>query len=210
MDEIYSGFNNYLVLNLISHSLFSTEKSKLNEIFNHFFSVFLIGSCCKEDHDLNRLIEFCKKAIIDLDPSEGDYYKYRKHKAIWDCQSIKSYRFVNIRSNQLCAGSEHLVEVRNDEIIRSELVVVGFDTLGCTLRTIDELFEIIEVATDDRIPIFFPGSPADEAPFVAHRLIIEYDPDLGYPSSGYIDYIFGIADEEFSFAIRDLEIIERR
>ena len=164
---------------------------------------------CKENHDLAKFIEFCKEAVQNMEPAEGDFYKYRKHKVIWDCQNIKKYSFVNVQSNILCPGSEHLIEVNNNEIIRSELVVAGFDTLHCKFWTINELFEIIEVATDDRKPILFLGLSGDDIPFVADIIDIEYDDELGFPIRGRLDYVFGIADEEFSFSIQDVVIIER-
>lgn len=40
----------------------------------------------------------------------------------------------------------------------------------------------------------------------AERIDASYDPQLGYPSSVYIDQSFMIADEEISYTIKDLEL----
>lgn len=65
------------------------------------------------------------------------------------------------------------------------------DNIAPAYPTVDELFAII-------------GRAQDEG---AAKVDVQYHPWLGYPVSVYIDHSFMIADEEQSFAMRDLNPI---
>lgn len=55
-------------------------------------------------------------------------------------------------------------------------------------RTVVSLFDLLQEAIDNR----------------AYYLSISYDPELGFPTSAYIDYEASVADEELGFRIESL------
>ena len=75
-----------------------------------------------------------------------------------------------------------------ESIVQSVTVIetgepVDPDVLA-TYRTINELFLLLERAYEDG----------------ADQVRVEYDAELGYPVDAFIDYDFGVADEELGFS----------
>jgi hypothetical protein len=59
-------------------------------------------------------------------------------------------------------------------------------------KTVEGLFEMIQNAIKQK----------------AYKIEVTYDPESGYPSSAFIDYSAGIADEEKGFTAKHLNVFE--
>ena len=115
------------------------------------------------------------------------------NRALWSASGIDSYRY-RFRWECFCV-LEH-IRVVDITVKRGTLVSVVDAETGATLgpedaaqyRTIDGLFDFVREAID----------------FPAHSVQAAFDPDLGYPAVGYVDYVAPIADDEQGFRVYGL------
>ena len=159
--------------------------------------------------DLNTCIE----ENLILTQNDEAYEVFKRNMTRWMCQGIDHYSYIHVgRSFSGCVESESFIEVSNNQIVKSEIINAGTASDLCELvyATIDQYLQIIQEAVDSSImidnPIFIQttGSPI----YVAEKIAIEYSSEFGIPLNGHIDYLLGIADEEFRFEIKDFKVIE--
>ncbi len=109
-----------------------------------------------------------------------------RHRRQWQRQGFDTYEY-DLTVGCFCVfrGPAH-VTVRADTVFSVIAVATGAPVdpnFRFAYQTIDDLFDVIEEARK---------RPAD-------RLEVTYDETLGFPSFLYIDYDFGLADEEISY-----------
>lgn len=158
-------------------------------------------------------IEECIDSSVSMEQDDQPYIDFQINRARWDCMDISDYQFIHIGTSfSGCVQTESLITVRNDVITSAEILSEGLVSNGCisAYRTVDQYLNKILEAVDKSITIQnavvqnFLDEPLD----VADEIIVSYDQEFGLPLNGYIDYIFGVADEEFRFEIKDFVIIE--
>lgn len=133
------------------------------------------------------------------------------HKSIWACNEVSHYRMLIEIQTQLCSGVIFDIEVKNNEGIESSVSSASFEYLlpFCTVYCVDSLFSLINIAIDESLPL--PNDLKNSNNMesnVAYSTSVIYNDQFGYPEMGYIDYIFGIADEEFGFKVFEFEIFK--
>ena len=101
----------------------------------------------------------------------------------WSNQAFADYQYsiLNGKGQTFWAGDVTVVQGVIDSTSKTSGNVD--DTTG--LPTIDGLFDIIQAAIDAS----------------ADQIDVTYDPEFGYPVTGYIDYVSILADEERSFQV---------
>ncbi len=106
----------------------------------------------------------------------------------WEAQGISDYTY-DIRRNCFCGHVNPVrVTVRDGQRIRAydlerELELIGEEATW--YPTVDGLFDILE----------------DAYARDAFSVRVEYDPQMGYPTSFFIDYSENMADEELGFDV---------
>lgn len=145
---------------------------------------------------LGSLLSFCIAAgcgIVDADPTPRDRFEVALQE--WTGHDITHYEFVFQISECECLPrltGPWLVEIDGDHVRKVSDARTGVATSESPyVRTIAQLFEMIEDALDRRSPV----------------LIVEYHPDLGHPTRISIDYDRQIADDEFTIRARDLRAL---
>ena len=156
-------------------------------------------------------IDECINNIGTFTSEDSLVNDFMLNRAIWNCHEVNHYLLDVEIQTELCSGVLFQVEIANNDITNSTTSDNANDYLipFCAIYDIDSLFALIGAALDPNIPL--PDElqdPRDMRPDMAHNVIIEYHKDLGYPSRGYIDYIFGIADEEFGFSVLSVKQLE--
>ncbi len=117
--------------------------------------------------------------------------QFDRNRQLWDEQALSTYQYV-FNGSCLCLP-EYTAPV-NIKVERGEWAEITTKADGTPVsekdwnryKTIEELFDIIEEA-------FLQD---------AKEINVEYDPDLGYPTSVFIDYDERIADEERGFNVK--------
>jgi hypothetical protein len=112
------------------------------------------------------------------------------NRARWSSSRIHAYRY---RFRWECYCTTDYVRLVDVTVMRGSIVSVVDVATGKPLgeqamaryRTIDGLFDFLREAIDR------PAASTRSA----------FDPDLGYPSGGYVDYVASVADEEMAFQI---------
>ncbi|CAJ1967666.1 unnamed protein product [Cylindrotheca closterium] len=106
-------------------------------------------------------------------------------KRLWSEQNIKSYNYTYQRSCE-CLDESQLAKLV--QVVDGDVVTTGDVSAQATQRsslneapTLDGLFVIIQDGINRN----------------AFRIVVDYDPKYGYPTSVYIDYYEMIADEEY-------------
>lgn len=88
------------------------------------------------------------------------------------------------------------VEVRDGQVVamvdQQGQPVTEFQDSFLPYASIDKLFDTLEKAQNGG----------------ADKVTVEYDSQRGYPSSIYIDYIEQAADDEMSFTVSGLEVLQ--
>lgn len=119
-------------------------------------------------------------------------------RATWEAQGIESYRFTLVRNCFCLIRGPVVVEVRDGAVESIVDADTGEPVVGNT--QLDEVFG--EVAT---IEALFDVIADAEG---AARLDTEFDPELGYPTTIYIDESEMIADEEMGYEVKDLVALD--
>lgn len=176
----------------------------------------IIISCYKED-DNQSLVDYCiDKIYVPLE--ESDFNTFLINRAKFNCYDANHYGFVFIYQYGGCINNELYLEVLNDSIINTEIIKLDQFTpitSVCIPETIEAIFELISDAVDKNTviprilslcdPVEFPFTTTCE---LADKVRIEYDTTYGFPSSVFIDYNSGWADEEYRIQLRDFEILK--
>jgi hypothetical protein len=113
---------------------------------------------------------------------ENDLADYR---TLWEAQRLTDYTF-DVVKNCYCLGRADVrVTVQGG-------VITGVTELASevardpeTFRTIDGLFDLVQDAYDRD----------------AHEVQVDFDPDRGYPTRIWIDYVEMMMDEEMGFTL---------
>ncbi len=116
---------------------------------------------------------------------------FERHRRQWERQGFDTYEY-DLTVSCFCVfrGPAHVV-VRADTVHSVIAVATGTPvdpTFRFAYQTIDDLFDVIDEAMK---------RPAD-------RLEVTYDEILGVPTFIYIDYDFGIADDEINYEAADV------
>lgn len=157
-------------------------ESKQRPVFSLFWLLVLLpvavaGSC----------------SVLGLDDYEGERDRLDAARAVWQAQGPTSYVFVLQRSC-FCGGGTQPARVTVEDGQRVSVTVVDTgEPVPAEFEqyylTVDELFDFVEDAIDRK----------------AHRITVEYDRDVGYPVSIFIDYQENAIDEEMGFEASALE-----
>jgi len=124
-------------------------------------------------------------------PDEAD--ELRRNMAVWEARGPAQYEVVVQRSSCECLP-EWLLPIRLTVSERQVVSVVDEQTrqpIAGDLyhaMSVEELFALIQDAIDRG----------------AHRIAATYHPQLGYPTSIFIDYDRLAVDEELTLSVRDL------
>lgn len=119
--------------------------------------------------------------------------KLETHRQLWHSQKIANYQYIY---QQVCFGPiptnlPAKIVVKNNKIIEVTLLETEQSSEEIDLdsyKTIDQLFKIIEDAVSRN----------------ADKITVTYDPNLGYPTKIFIDYIELAADDEITYLASDL------
>lgn len=120
-----------------------------------------------------------------------------RQKARWDQQNILDYRYT-LRVVCFCpppAGQKLRIEVKNGQTLSVKDAQTGEAVDSAFLErytTINKLFQIITEA---------------EARGAA-KLEVQYNPDFGFPTNTFIDYIAQAADDELGFSVEGFEVVK--
>ena len=113
---------------------------------------------------------------------ENDLAEYR---ALWEAQGLRDYTF-DVRRVCYC---QFMGDVR---VTVQDGVITGVTELASEVahdpeffRTIDGLFDLVQDAYDRD----------------AHEVQVDFDPDRGYPTRIWIDYVEMMMDEEMGFTL---------
>lgn len=164
-----------------------------------FILLMLFYSCSKDSGIVTLDVNDCISKV-EIDNTNSAYDNYLKNRTLWDCQQISNYSYHNINKGIECWGTEHILEIEDNVIIDTTLVKLNFSDDFCVFHTIDELYTIIEVAVDPNIKLPLLQSVEEE---VAELISIHYDTIIGIPIKIRIDYLLGLADEEFEYELSD-------
>lgn len=116
----------------------------------------------------------------------------RSNRELWRSRNLSTYRYT-LRINAFLppdARGPVVINVRDGVAVsvRPASSDTPFDPASFeSVNTIDKLFDRLESAADRN----------------AAQQNHVFDPENGHPSSAYIDYDFGLADEEFGFTVTD-------
>jgi hypothetical protein len=130
------------------------------------------------------------------DEGTTGYDELLRNRALWESKNINSYEY---RFQWICfCLAERTMPVRvtveRNRITRVTAMEENRDLdrrQFSEYHTIDGLFDLIADAYQR-----------------AEDVRIEYDPTYGYPTSVYIDYQKGVADEELGFTVSDFLPVE--
>ena len=113
---------------------------------------------------------------------ENDLAEYR---ALWEAQRLTDYTFDVVKNCFCWPGADVRVTVKGG-------VISGVTELASEVahdpeffRTIDGLFDLVQDAYDRD----------------AHEVQVDFDPDRGYPTRIWIDYVEMMMDEEMGFTL---------
>ena len=131
--------------------------------------------------------QFYRLAQFDRSQMRAQFEQNRK---LWNEQALSSYQYV---FNWSCFCLPEYTEPVNIKVESGEWTDISLVRDGAPVnekdweryKTIEELFDIIDEAFHQD----------------AKEISVEYDPDLGYPTSVFIDYDERIADEERGFNV---------
>ena len=114
----------------------------------------------------------------------GDDDELEDRRRQWALQNIRDYQFEYTRMCFCALGGERVrIEVRNDAVVAVTSVRTGqslLNTPNGNWPTVDGLFDAVQRAIDTD----------------AHKLDVDYDAQLGYPTKIDIDHIKNAIDDE--------------
>ena len=120
-----------------------------------------------------------------------------RQRALWEAHEPASYTYT-LRINCFCPPEYTgpvRVEVLNGEPVSVTYIEDGEATapdMFARYDTLDKIFDLI----------------ADACARGAYEISAEYDPEFGYPTSVYIDYLEYAIDEELGVVVSDSEVEE--
>ena len=141
------------------------------------------------------------------------YIAFQESYAKWRCSNISSYKFTYKVTGGFgpCGLAEIVATVENGFVTNTELTEqsISKQEICLNTRTIEDYYEILEKAVTASLPIENPVivHAIGQSLLIADRVNAEYDNDFGIPTNYYIDYIFGLADEEFGIEITQFELL---
>ena len=178
-----------------------------------FLILLFIPSC--NDNCEEEALNLCLESFLTGSGINVTNVEFYDNYSLWRCSHNDDYRFTYLDlSTPACTGINADITVSNNIIIDSltsnleEFQEPFCNTNSYSLyRTIDELFAIIQAAIDERIVLepFNRNSPDQTT---ADVVSIEYDETYGYPVRCNIDYVRGIADDEFVFEIIEFRLLQ--
>jgi uncharacterized protein DUF6174 len=129
-----------------------------------------------------------------FEPESDERREYDDALAAWKRLGIVNYSFVHARSCECIEAWTRpaRVTVRAGRVVEASDLASGETRNVDYYLTIDGLFERIKNAFEDR----------------AWRIEIDYDRQMHYPASTFIDEDRNIADEEFDLQIHGLTVIQ--
>ncbi len=122
----------------------------------------------------------------------------RTHRRLWDKQKITEYRYT-LKVGCLCPPevvAPVIAHVRDGQLVSltyKESGTAVASTFLANYDTMDELFRVIESAIDNRADV----------------IKVAYDPELGCPKTIGIDYDKRAVDDETSWTISDVEVLQK-
>lgn len=118
--------------------------------------------------------------------------EFNAAKAKWDQQNVSNYQITTQRSC-FCIPRDEVVNIVEQNQLRNAFYVGSGQNLTSeelvNQKTIDEYFELIKQAINDRV----------------FSLFVSYDATLGYPIQISIDFNQALADDEISYQLTDFE-----
>lgn len=130
-------------------------------------------------------------SVLGIDRYDDELERLNAARSVWASQGIDSYSIV-LRRLCFCGGgtAPARVIVRNGERISVTVIETGEPIdpeFAQYYLTVKELFDFVEDAIDRK----------------AHRIDVEYDPEIGLPLSISIDYDENAVDEEMAFEVSE-------
>lgn len=140
------------------------------------------------------LTVFVLAACSDLGTGPDEENKLSAARALWESSGADHYRF-RLDYGCFCGIHPHaaIIEVRDEEIVSVLDATSGNppqQTHG--MRTITDLFDQIGYALS-----------SDRA-----KVSVTYDVEKGYPRSAHIDYLPNAIDDEATFGVQDVVILD--
>lgn len=122
-----------------------------------------------------------------------------RNKQTWEDANISHYRF-ELNLSCFCAFRDQMpltVEVKDDEVVSVT------DVTGVSVSTDDPNYQyFVELATID---LLFAELESVTGSADAGKVIVKYDPTLGYPTEASIDYIKDAVDDELYVSVSGFE-----
>lgn len=122
----------------------------------------------------------------------------RTHRRLWDEAKITEYRYT-LKVGCFCPPEvvapviAHVRDGQPVSLTYKESGAAVASTFLANYDTMDELFRVIESAIDSR----------------ADMIKVAYDPELGYPKTIGIDYDKRAVDDETSWTISNVEVLQK-
>ena len=119
------------------------------------------------------------------DPLDGERKRLLEARTLWRAQGLMDYRYT-FRRSCFCAPPATdpvIVTVRGNAVVFVARVDDGAPVDPASYDSIEGLFRLLEEAIDQE----------------AHQVRAEYDAELGFPKTAFIDRDAMIADEELGF-----------
>ena len=115
-----------------------------------------------------------------------------RHRALWEASDADNYSYV---LTPICFCPQRLLDPVRISVVSGAVASVTYVESGKAPEhdgygryvTIDDLFDTIQEAIDRK----------------AAQIIVTYDPEVGYPTDGQLDYDARRADEEYQFTASD-------
>ena len=116
----------------------------------------------------------------------------------WAAEAAQTYRYEFRKSCECIPGfaGDVVIEVTDDAITALTPLREGVDVpeeQWPAFDTVEEMFQLIEIAIDER----------------ARHFDVEYDPQLGHPTLINLDFRENVVDDELTIHVSDLEILEQ-
>jgi hypothetical protein len=165
------------------------------------FSLMQIISCTKEDVPMN-----CNVKVIPNEQNDPEFKDYFSNRKKWECFALERFSFTHIEKNQICFGRITKITIDNNLIIDTVVLNEGIMPFLCSVYSIEDLFNIIEEAVVENIEIEFLRELKGEPIYRALSIDVNYNLEYGFPMKGKIDYIGGLADDEFEFELTDFSL----
>lgn len=175
-------------------------------------ALLLVSSCSKRRECSETSLAECISTNLSFKQTDPEYIDFRKHKVLWDCWDVDHYLLTMIDRFPICFGTKVTVEVKGGEVV--EATASPESIYGCTTemynplgyKTIDDIFYKIESALDNDIELKELND--DIKRYRADQVRLKYDSIYGFPTHVHLDYLLGWADEEDTYEIISVEILD--